>query len=148
MEKNRDILVSVIMPVFNAAEYLEQTLLSVLASEEGDIELIAVDDGSKDNSLEILNKYSRVYNNLEVITQENSGPSAARNNGLSHAKGEFVFFLDSDDLLEVFSDSSSPYCERIASRSSCSFHNIVFTGCKITFKSLLRQDKILCKSMS
>lgn len=101
MEKNRDILVSVIMPVFNAAEYLEQTLLSVLASEEDDIELIAVDDGSKDNSLEILNKYSQVYNNLEVITQENSGPSAARNNGLSHAKGEFVFFLDSDDLLEV-----------------------------------------------
>ncbi len=100
MQENK-ILMTVIMPVYNAAEYLEQTLLSVLGTKETDIELIAVDDGSSDESLSILNTYKKTFTNLYVYTQENAGPSAARNKGLSHAKGEFVFFLDSDDLLEI-----------------------------------------------
>lgn len=98
--KNK-ILMSVIMPVYNAAEYLEQTLLSVLGTKESDIELIAVDDGSLDDSLLILNKYKETFPNLQVYTQKNAGPSAARNKGLDCAQGEFVFFLDSDDLLEI-----------------------------------------------
>lgn len=101
MEKEVNILVSIIMPVYNSAEYLEQTLRSVLSSGEKNIELIAVDDGSIDDSLLILQKYVHSYDNLIVIEQENAGPAAARNKGLSFAKGEFVFFLDSDDLLEV-----------------------------------------------
>lgn len=101
MEKDKNILVSIIMPVYNSVDYLEQTLLSVLATEINDIELIAVDDGSEDGSIKILNKYKQIYKNMTVVQQKNAGPSAARNNGLSYAKGEFVFFLDSDDLLEI-----------------------------------------------
>ena len=101
MTKERIPLMSVIMPVYNAAEYLEQTLLSVLGTYASDIELIAIDDGSTDNSLAILERYQKAYNNLFVFSQKNSGPSAARNKGLSYAKGEYVFFLDADDLLEV-----------------------------------------------
>lgn len=100
MQKNK-ILITVIMPVYNAAEYLEQTLLSVLGTKDSDIELIAVDDESSDESLSILNTYKKSFPNLYVYTQENAGPSAARNKGLSYAQGEFVFFLDSDDLLEI-----------------------------------------------
>ena len=101
MTKERIPLMSVIMPVYNAAEYLEQTLLSVLGTHASDIELIAVDDGSTDSSLAILKKYQNDYDNFQVFTQKNSGPSAARNMGLAYAKGEYVFFLDADDLLEV-----------------------------------------------
>lgn len=101
MQSKNAILVTVIMPVYNAAEYLEQTLLSVLGTQETDVELIAVDDGSSDESLSILNEYEKRFSNLHVYTQKNSGPSAARNKGLSYARGQFVFFLDSDDLLEI-----------------------------------------------
>ena len=101
MKKNSEILMSVIMPVYNSAEYLDQTLLSVLGTYAKDVELIAVDDGSTDDSLLILKRYQKDYSNLLVFSQSNSGPSAARNLGLSYAQGEFVFFLDSDDLLEI-----------------------------------------------
>ncbi len=99
--QNNKILMTVIMPVYNAAKYLEQTLLSVLGTKDTDIELIAVDDGSVDESLEILRRYQEMFQNLFIYTQKNSGPSAARNTGLQYARGEFVFFLDSDDLLEI-----------------------------------------------
>ena len=101
MQNQNEILMSVIMPVFNAAEFLEQTLLSVLGSKDSDIELIAIDDGSTDDSLLILNKYQEIFSNLHVYNQKNAGPSAARNKGLNYAQGKFVFFLDSDDLLEI-----------------------------------------------
>lgn len=98
---NNKMLVSIIMPVYNAAEYLEQTLTSVLGSRDKDIELIAVDDGSSDNSGEILKKYQEEFDGLIVIKQDNSGPSIARNKGLDVSKGKFIYFLDSDDLLEL-----------------------------------------------
>lgn len=101
MQNQNKILMSVIMPVYNAAEFLEQTLLSVLGTKDSDIELIAIDDGSTDESLSILNKYQETFSNLHVYNQINAGPSAARNTGLNYAQGEFVFFLDSDDLLEI-----------------------------------------------
>lgn len=98
---NNEILVSIIMPVYNAGEYLEQTIISVLGSGDKDIELIAVDDGSIDNSVEILKRYQDEDDRIIVIKQENYGPSVARNKGLDIAKGKFVYFLDSDDLLEL-----------------------------------------------
>ena len=101
MKQDEKLLMSVIMPVYNSAEYLDQTLLSVLGTYARDVELIAVDDGSTDDSLLVLRKYQKSYNNLFVFSQPNSGPSAARNLGMSYARGEFVFFLDSDDLLEI-----------------------------------------------
>lgn len=98
--KNK-ILMSVIIPVYNAEQFLDQTILSVLTSKSEDLELIVIDDGSTDNSLDILKKYEKNYSNFYLLEQKNAGPSAARNLGLNKATGEFVFFLDSDDLLEV-----------------------------------------------
>lgn len=91
--------VSVIMPVYNAAEFLEETLDSVLNQSLDDYEVIAVNDGSKDNSLEILERYAEQYSHLRIINQKNAGPSAARNAGLDVATGKYIYFPDADDLL-------------------------------------------------
>ena len=91
--------VSVIVPVYNAAEFLAETLDTILNQTLEDIEVIAVNDGSADNSWEILEDYAARDTRMHIIDQKNGGPSAARNNGLNHAEGEYVFFFDSDDLL-------------------------------------------------
>lgn len=91
-------MISVIMPVYNVAQYLEQSIESVLAQTSNKFELIIVNDGSTDNSEVILSKYK---NNkmIKIYHQSNQGLSAARNTGLKYAKGDIIYFFDSDDLL-------------------------------------------------
>ncbi|QFK72898.1 glycosyltransferase [Pradoshia sp. D12] len=93
--------VSVVIPVYNAEEYLEESILSVL-NQKGDlnIEIILVDDGSSDKSADICSLYNEQYNNVTFLSQINSGVSVARNNGIQHSSGKYIFFLDSDDLLK------------------------------------------------
>lgn len=90
------------MPVYNVEKYLEESILSVVNQDIGfmeNIQLILVNDGSKDNSGEICLKYKELYpNNILYIEQENAGVSAARNYGMKYIEGEYVNFLDSDDL--------------------------------------------------
>jgi len=88
-------LVSVIIPTFNRAWILEEAVDSVLSQEFQDFELIVVDDGSTDNTWDILNGYQE---NVILVRQENKGVSAARNRGIGLASGELIAFLDSDDL--------------------------------------------------
>lgn len=91
--------VSVIVPVYNASEYLRKCLDSIIDGELKDIEVIAVDDGSTDNSLSVLREYAE-RTGIKVISQPNAGPSKARNRGLEIATGEYVGFVDSDDWVE------------------------------------------------
>ncbi len=91
--------VSVIIPAYNAEKYLKQCLDSVLNQSMKDIEVILVNDGSTDRTLQIAQKYSSVLPNFKIITTENYGPGNARNIGLELAKGEYIKFLDSDDEL-------------------------------------------------
>lgn len=86
--------VSVIIPAYNAARYLAETLASALGQTLTDIEVIVVDDGSKDNTAEVAQSFPAV----RYVHQQNAGVSAARNTGATHAQGEFLAFLDSDDL--------------------------------------------------
>ena len=91
--------VSIIIPVYNAEKFLSETIESVIAQTYTDWEIIAVDDGSTDRSREILRKYEqRLPLKIRVITQKNSGVSIARNNAIAIAKGEYIAFLDHDDL--------------------------------------------------
>lgn len=92
--------VSVIMPVYNVDKYLEQALDSLLQQSVKNIEIIAVDDGSTDRSMEILEKYAARDQRVKVFTQKNQYAGVARNLGLSKATGEYVIFLDSDDFFE------------------------------------------------
>ena len=92
--------ISIIMPVYNIEKYLKECLDSILNQTFKDYEVICVDDGSKDNSLNILNEYAKKDSRFKIISQENAGAGAARNNGLKLAQGEYVQFLDADDYFE------------------------------------------------
>lgn len=92
--------VSVIVPVYNTEKYLEKCLDSLVNQALTDIEIICVNDGSTDGSLAILNKFAADDFRIKVINQNNKGQSAARNAGLSAAKGEYIGFLDSDDFAD------------------------------------------------
>lgn len=91
--------ISVIIPVYNTEQYLAQCLDSVLGQTFHDIEIICVNDGSTDNSLQILTQYAKRDNRIMVINQQNSGVVAARNNAIAVAKSDLIFPLDSDDFI-------------------------------------------------
>lgn len=95
-----NIKVSVIIPVYNVETYLEECVDSVTNNSLKDIEIICVDDGSTDGSLQILKKLAEKDNRIKIISKENGGLSSARNAGLKAAAGEYVLFLDSDDYIE------------------------------------------------
>lgn len=90
--------ISVIIPVYNTSKELYKCLDSITNQILYDIEIICVDDGSTDNSLEIIQKYAKMDDRIKVIHQENINAGAARNNGMQCAKGEYLIFLDSDDI--------------------------------------------------
>lgn len=89
-------LISIVVPVYNAAEHLSPFLDSILAAKTEDMEIILVDDGSTDGSGEIIERYTGV----RCLRQENKGPGAARNTGLFACQGDYVAFFDSDDLID------------------------------------------------
>ena len=92
--------VSVIIPAWNASSYLRQCLDSVTSQTLTDIEIICVDDGSTDDTSDILCEYAEKDTRISVIRQENRGAGAARNNALKYAKGKYLSFLDADDFFE------------------------------------------------
>ena len=92
--------ISVIIPVYNVEPYLKQCMDSVVGQTLKDIEIICVDDGSTDNSLDILREYAAEDSRIQIIEQKNAGAGAARNNGMRHATGKYLSFLDSDDFFE------------------------------------------------
>lgn len=92
-------LVSIIVPVYNAKNYLEKCINSLINQIYKNIEIILVDDGSTDGSSEICDFYSKKDNRIRVIHQKNSGPSHARNVGIDNANGDFICFVDSDDYI-------------------------------------------------
>ena len=92
-------MISIIVPVYNTAPYLPQCLDSLVNQTYRDIEIICVNDGSTDNSPDILKAYAERDSRILVIHQENLGLSGARNKGLESARGEWVMFVDSDDWI-------------------------------------------------
>lgn len=106
------IKVSVIIPIYNVEKYIEECLLSAMKQTLKGIEIICVNDGTKDNAMEIVNRYAEEDDRIHVINKENGGLSSARNAGLQQASGEYVYFLDSDDyiaenMLEVLYEEAS-----------------------------------------
>ena len=101
MEKRQMPKVSLVVAVYNLEKYIAECLDSIINQTFNDIEIICVNDGSKDNSLDILEDYSLKDSRIKIITQPNQGSGAARNTGLAEAKGEYVQFLDGDDYFEL-----------------------------------------------
>ncbi len=106
--------ISVIIPVYNAGLYLDRCVNSVISQTFPDWELILVDDGSKDESGKICDEFAQKDDRIRVIHQENAGAGAARNNGITMAKGEYVVFVDADDYIEPhYFDQLSKHTEDV-----------------------------------
>lgn len=97
----KKIKVSIIIPVYNVEQYLRECLNSVVNQTLADIEIICVNDGSTDNSYEILKEYAAKDSRIILLNQENKGPSVARNIAITQAKGEYLGFVDSDDWVDL-----------------------------------------------
>ena len=95
-----DIKVSVVMPVYNAEKYLAKAIESMLSQTLKEIELILVNDGSKDNSLKICEEYKNKDNRVTLIDKKNEGACIARNTGIEKARGKYIQLVDADDYIE------------------------------------------------
>lgn len=101
MNKENNISVSIIVPVYNVEQYLERCLDSLTNQTLQNIEIICINDGSTDNSLNILKQYIEKDKRIKIINQENRGVSVARNNGIEASQGEYIGFVDSDDYVDL-----------------------------------------------
>ena len=96
-----DIKLTVVMPIYNAYDYLRPALDSVIDQTLREIEIICIDDGSTDPTLSVLKEYQKLDSRVRIVTENNAGVSVARNKGLVRARGEYVIFLDADDFYEL-----------------------------------------------
>lgn len=120
--------VSVILPIYNVAPYLEESFQSIINQSLKDIEVIAVNDGSTDNSEEIIKRYQQRDPRIISIHQENQGLSGARNTALLHATGKYIYMMDSDDVL-IATDALQT-CYEYAEKNQADF--VFFDGKRFT----------------
>lgn len=124
-------MISIIIPVYNAEKYLHKCVRSVLSQTYSDIECILVNDGSSDNSLRLCQSYARKDARVLVVDKKNEGVDKARFDGLSHARGEFVMFVDSDDWIEnnAVEELMRPMLELQADMVVGQKRNVYHVGC-------------------
>lgn len=118
-------LISIVVPIYNCERYLEKCVDSLVNQSFQNIEIILIDDGSKDRSLEICNQYKAKDNRIKVFSQNNSGVSSARNLGISIATGKWISFVDSDDFVEHELYSKMKYLMDIHSDSELYCFNYI-----------------------
>ncbi len=128
-------MISVIVPVYNAEPYIYKCIESIRNQTYHNIEIILVDDGSKDQSSKICDQIALEDDRIRVIHQENLGPSAARNNGIKCSRGEFVSFIDSDDTIET------QMLEVLYKRLSIDGADLALCG----LKRLNQKDQLVCE---
>ncbi len=114
--------ISVIIPVYNTEKYLETCLASIINQTYKNLEIIIINDGSTDSSLEICNKYKKIDKRIKIINQENKGQSVARNNGIKIATGDYLHFMDSDDFIPL------NYYENIISSGTITDADMLLAG--------------------
>lgn len=115
-------LVSVIVPCYNSARDIEKCLISIMNQSYEEFEIIVIDDGSKDNSKEKILSLAKKDNRIKFISQANSGVSKARNNGILHAKGDYIAFIDSDDYVD------KSYLEHLINQVNYDDYDIIISG--------------------
>ena len=127
---------SVIIPVYNVEDYLEECIDSIVNQTLKDIEIICVNDGSKDGSEDIVKKYAKDDSRIKLINKENGGLSSARNVGIREASGEYIIFLDSDDYLETYALEYLYYEAKKDGLDQLFFSAAIFyDGCKKSIKN-------------
>lgn len=131
-------VVSIIIPAYNVGNFLQQTLLSVQNQTWKDFEVICINDGSSDNSLNIIKKFTKSDNRFKFINKKNEGVSAARNDGMKMAQGKYIMFLDGDDYLHPYAIATA--LAAIA-RSGADV-------CRFGYKKVTIDEKIECKPIA
>ncbi len=133
----KDVLISIIMPVYNAVKYIDITIKSILNQTYKNFELIIVDDGATDGTGEICREYSQKYDKVIYMHQNNVGVCAARNIGISLAKGKYIAFIDHDD---EYKENYLEAMFKIAEK-----HNLDMVKCSVRFEDQLANGKILTR---
>lgn len=128
--------VSVIVPVYNVEDYILECLTSIISQTLKEIEVIVVNDGSKDRSIEKIQHLVEQHENIRVVQKENGGLSSARNEGLKHATGEYIAFIDSDDFIE------SDFLEKLYKEAKSQNLDMVCGGYTTYFSSYNQEKKI------
>ncbi|OCG44233.1 hypothetical protein A9G35_08310 [Gilliamella sp. Choc5-1] len=118
-------VISIIVPVYNCDNFLEKSITSLINQTFENIEIICINDGSIDNSLDILNNFSKKDKRIIVIDQENNGPAEARNKGLKKSRGEYIMFCDSDDWYEP------AMCEKMLETIRSKSVDLVICSCNV-----------------
>ncbi|MGL4652166.1 glycosyltransferase family 2 protein [Cetobacterium sp.] len=155
--------VSIVVPVYNAEKYICRCIDSILNQTYKNFEVILIDDGSTDNSLEILKGYALKDIRLKVLSQKNSGPSSARNTGILIAKGEYLIFIDIDDYIDkdylakslekmkpktiVFTDTFEVFQSRIDKRKTFPCDNTEFEKIKVLEEIINGSGGLVCCKM-
>jgi len=134
--------ISIILPVHNTSSYLEECLNSIHNQSFKNYELICVDDGSLDNSYEILKKYEKIITNCKVIRQSNQGVASARNEGLRNVNGDYIVFIDSDDFIEY------NYLERLYNESCNTNADVVICNFYRYYDNSKLKLPVVCKKSS
>ena len=140
-------LISIIVPAYNVESYIKITLDSILVQTYSNIEIICVDDGSTDNTLNALKSFATIDSRVKVFSKSNEGVTKAREFGFEHANGEYIGFVDADDIIEptMFDRLYSNLKEYNADISHCGHEIVWLDGSKECFYNtgrLVQQDKI------
>lgn len=138
-------LISIIIPVYNSSLFILDTLASLHAQSYKNFEIIIINDGSTDNSIDIIKKYQRKNNNIILYNQENKGVSVARNKGIELSNGEFLTFLDSDDTYSpnFLEKMLCKQCEENADLVYCGYNRVSSSGRVTIVPCLFKEGSIL-----
>ena len=129
-------MISIIVPTYNNANYLKKCLDSLVKQTLKDIEIIVINDGSTDDTINILKSYQKKYSNLKVINQENQGIAKSRNKGLEIARGEYISFVDSDDFVDL------TMYEKLYQKALSNNFDIVEACCNFQYEDMVRKGVV------
>ena len=136
-------LFSVVIAVYNCEKYLEQCLDSILAQRETELEVVLVENGSQDSSLQICQRYAEQYNEVRLFVEEHRGPSATRNHGIREAVGDYILFVDSDDYVTEDSFNHLAHFIRKLQPDICYVNqHYVKSGDEITQYTVFQADEV------
>ena len=141
--------ISIVIPVYNVEKFLRRCLTSLIEQTFQDREIIAVNDGSLDRSLDILREFEQKYDFITVVDQENGGMSKARNRGLSLARGEYICFIDSDDYVAPnFLERLYTACVENDAQISCCYYYYQYDGSGFTFEYPFRCEGVFTREQA
>ncbi|MCQ2022958.1 glycosyltransferase, partial [Clostridium butyricum] len=142
-----NVQISIIVPIYNTENYLKRCINSIINQNITNFEVILINDGSTDNSRKICEEYSKLYENIRLINQENLGQAYARNLGITEAKGKYIGFVDSDDYIDknMYSNlvniAESNRCDIAVCSDEKVYDNSDVLQCSKYAQSIIEEDK-------